>query len=63
MIGFVIGLGDRHLDNILLDLSTGQVSVSQDSTGRASNHQFRPSFLNYIHFIFKTIEEPYNTNY
>lgn len=25
MIGYILGLGDRHLDNILLDLTTGEV--------------------------------------
>lgn len=44
MVGYIIGLGDRHLDNVLIDMTTGEV-VHIDYNVCFEKGQFQLVFL------------------
>lgn len=52
MIGYMIGLGDRHLDNVLVDLKSGQVKTIHSPSAISLSRLFR-SFILIIIFVLK----------
>lgn len=47
MVGYIIGLGDRHLDNVLIDMTTGEV-VHIDYNVCFEKGQFQVFLLNCV---------------
>ena len=52
MIGYMIGLGDRHLDNVLVDLKSGQVRHSSDRTFLVLDVWFRLDYSHRLQYLF-----------
>lgn len=48
MVGYIIGLGDRHLDNVLIDMTTGEVvHIDYNVCFEKGQFQIEPIFVKY----------------